>query len=120
MGYNESDLMKKFLILHIALLIYSIGAIFSKLASDQSFLSFPYFFYMGLLFLSLVIYAIVWQQVLKRVPLNVAFANKGITIVWSMIFGYFLFHEKITVMNIVGSLIVIAGIVVMVLGGSNE
>lgn len=108
--------IKKYLILQAALLIYAIGSVPSKLASSESFLSFKFCLYYGLLILSLVIYAILWQQVLKKFPLNIAYANKASTILWSMLVGLLLFNEGITVFNIIGSLIVIVGIVIMIKG----
>ena len=54
----------------------------------------------------------IWQQVLKRLDLSVAFANKGITIIWGILWGILLFGEKITFGMVIGAIIVIAGIVV--------
>ncbi len=68
----------------------------------------------GLMILILGIYAILWQQILKQMSLTVAFANKAISIVWGMVFGAVIFSEKITFNMILGSLIVMAGIVLVV------
>ena len=65
---------------------------------------------------ALGIYAILWQQILKMLPLNLSFANKSVTLVWSMLFGIILFDETVSALNIVGAAIVLAGVVVMVLG----
>jgi hypothetical protein len=51
-----------------------------------------YFVVFGVLF----VYAILWQQVLKKIPLTTAIANKSITIVWGMIFGLLFFEEKVS------------------------
>jgi len=110
---------KTFILLHIALIIYSAGTIASKMASNSKVMSFDFFLYIGLLLVSLSVYAIIWQQVLKKLPLPVAFANKGITIIWGMLIGYFLFNEGITISNIIGTILVIIGIIVIV-GADNE
>ena len=57
------------------------------------------------------LYAIGWQQIIKRLPLTTAFANKAVSIVWGMVWGILIFHEKITVGNIVGAALVISGVV---------
>ncbi len=112
--------IKSLLILHLALLVFSASMIFSKYCSMQPFLSFRYILFFGLQVFCLGIFAIVWQMVLKQIPLSIAYANKGITIVWGMLIGYFLFQEKITLMNVIGVLIIIAGIVVIETGGQKH
>ena len=56
-------------------------------------------------------YAICWQQVLKWVDLSIAYMFKGTSLVFVMLFAYCLFGEPITWHNIVGAIIIIAGIV---------
>lgn len=115
--------MKKaypFLVLHLIILISSLGGICSKTAASKPFLSFEWILYYGLLILILGIYAIVWQQILKHIPLNVAYANKAIGIVWGMLWGVLVFHETIAPLSIVGALIVIAGVLLMVTGGEKK
>ena len=71
---------------------------------------------MFLLFMSLAIYAITWQQILKKVPLSIAYVNKATTIVWGLLISSFLFKENISLTNIVGAIVVIIGIIVIVRG----
>ena len=85
-----------FLILQFTVLIYSLSSVFSKYASREAFLSFRYILFIGLIVFCLGIYAILWQQILKKVKLTAAFANKGITIIWNMILGYQIFAEKVS------------------------
>ena len=51
----------------------------------------------GGLLLILGIYAICWQQIIKRIPLTLAYANKAVTVFWGMIRGMHFFSEIITV-----------------------
>ena len=111
--------IKTFLLLHLGLFIFSLGFIASKLCSNEPFLSFRYLLFFGLQLLTLFVYALIWQKVLKTIPLTVAYANKGITIIWGMLIGYFLFQEQVTVFNILGALIIVAGIVVIGSGEEN-
>lgn len=97
--------------LHVLLLVYSSSGIFSKNASFHPFLSWEFcLFYAGML-LMLGIYAIGWQQILKHLPLTVAFANKAVTIIWGMLWGVLFFGETVTPLMIVGAVIVIIGVI---------
>lgn len=57
------------------------------------------------------VYALGWQQVIKRMPLTTAFANKAVTIVWGIIWGIVFFHEAISIGKIIGAFLVIIGVV---------
>ena len=59
------------------------------------------------------IYALLWQQVIKKFELSVAYANKAVTLLWALIWGIFIFHEKITVFKTAGILLVMAGIFIL-------
>lgn len=106
--------VKAFVLLHVILLMYSFCSVFSKLASEQEFLSFFFILYYGIVLLLLGLYAILWQQVLKKMPLTTAFSNKAIVIVWGMMWGMFFFAEKITWNMILGSIIIFAGVILVV------
>lgn len=60
------------------------------------------------------LYAIIWQQVIKRIDLTVAFANKGITVVWGLLIGQVIFDEELSLNKIAGAVIIIIGIIVVV------
>ena len=83
-----------FILMHIALLIYSCYALCGKFASTQEFLSKNFILLYGAVFFIMCIYAVLWQQVLKKIPLSVASANKAVTIIWGIIFGKIVFDEK--------------------------
>lgn len=100
--------------LHLLLLLYSIESVCSKMASQQEMFSFKFFLFYGLVLFLLFFYALAWQRVLKYMPLTVAYANKGITIVWGIIWGALLFNEAITVKTIIGGVIILIGIYLVV------
>lgn len=108
--------IRDFVILQLSVLIYSLSSILSKFASKESFLSWKYILFMGLMVMCLGIYAIIWQQILKKINLSVAFASKGTTVLWSIILGFLIFHEKISYMQIFGAFIVMIGIIVTATG----
>jgi len=109
-----------FLLLHAAFLIYAFCAVLMKIASGYDAFSYEFILYYVLAVGVMGIYAILWQQVLKRVPLTVAYSNKAITVLWGMILGWIIFNETITWKMIIGALIVVAGIIVMVNGEQHE
>ena len=59
----------------------------------------------------LFIYAIGWQQILKRLSLSMAFANKAVTVIWGMVWGFFIFGESVSALNIWGAAMVVVGVV---------
>lgn len=111
---NKRFPIKSYMLLHSILLLYSFCSVFSKMASQQPFLSFPFLAYYGLVLVALMAYAILWQQVLKLLPLTTAFANKAVVMVWGMLWGFFFLGEKITWTMILGAAIVFVGVVLVV------
>ena len=106
--------------LHTLLLIYSVSTVFSKLASGYSFLSFRFLLCYGVVLLLLGAYAVFWQQIIKKLPLMTAYANKAVTVVWGIIWGALVFREKITWGKALGAVLVIAGVIIYVSGDRGE
>lgn len=102
------------IILHLALLLSSLSSVCSKMAAGQKFLSFRFLVYFGLVLVIMFVYAVVWQQILKRMPLTVAYANKPVTMVWGMIWGALIFKERITWNMVLGAMIIFLGIYMVV------
>jgi drug/metabolite transporter (DMT)-like permease len=107
----KTEHLKPILLLHIVLLGYSLGGIFSKLAAKEPFLSKPFIAYYGMVLFILFLYAVLWQQILKKLPLVVAYVNKAVTVVWGLVWGYVFFQENITLRKVIASMIIIAGII---------
>lgn len=101
---------KSFIVLQIALFIVSLGGVCSKMAARQVFMSPAFIGFYGLLLFILFGYAIVWQQVLKRISLTVAYASKGIGIVYGILWGILIFDEKIRWNMILGAILVLIGV----------
>ena len=57
-------------------------------------------------------FAIAWQQILKHMSLTFAFTNKPVTIIWGLIWGVSIFHETLSWKMILGSVIILIGIVI--------
>lgn len=103
--------IKSLLLLHIMLMVYSLSGVCSKMASQQPFLSFRFCLYYGAIIVLLGFYAIAWQQIIISIPLTTAFANKAVTTVWGLVWGFLFFHEQITLGKLFGVGLVIAGVV---------
>lgn len=97
--------------LHVLLAVYSLSSVCSKLAAGTQFLGVRFCLLYGGVILLLGIYALAWQQIIKRIPLTTAFANKAVTVVWGLVWGLLIFHEDITPGKLVGAALVIAGVV---------
>lgn len=107
----SKEKMKILLVLHIMLMIYSMSGICSKMAAKEEFLSFRFCMFYAIIILLLGFYAIGWQQIIKRIPLTSAFANKAVTVIWGIVWGALFFHESVTAGKIVGAVLVCMGVV---------
>ncbi len=102
------------ILLHVSLLFSSLSGVCSKKAGLSEFMSFPFFFWYGLVLVIMFGYAVIWQQILKRMPLTVAYANKPVSLVWGMVWGALIFGERITWNMILGAGIIFIGIFLVV------
>lgn len=103
--------VKTLFALHILLMVYSTSGILSKLAAGVEFLSPEFCVLYGGVLCLLGLYAIGWQQILKRLPLTTAFSNKAVTIVWGIVWGALFFCESITLPKAIGAFLIITGVV---------
>ena len=58
--------VKDYILLHTLLFLFSFCSIFSKLAASYEFLSLQFCLFYGISIMILGIYAILWQQILKK------------------------------------------------------
>jgi drug/metabolite transporter (DMT)-like permease len=105
---------KQYLLLYFLIFLYSIYALLCKFASANPFLSFPFLLLYGGALLVMLLYALLWQKVLKHLPLNVAISNKAVVVIWGMIWGAIFFSESISVPKIIGAVMVMIGIFLVV------
>lgn len=110
---NKEKIMP-FVELHILLFLFSLGSVCSKIAGQAEFLSMKFIIFYGLVLVILFGYALVWQQILKKLPLVTAYANKAVTVIWGLLWGTIIFKEQITIWNILGAAIIIFGIYMVV------
>ena len=91
-------------------LIYACTAIFTKMASLQEFLSWQYILWISGAIIVIGIYALLWQQIIARIPISTAYMFKGTSLIFVMLISALLFNEAITICNIIGSVVIIVGI----------
>lgn len=92
-------------------LVYACTYICMKKASPYAFLSAPYILWVVATIGVMGVYAVLWQQVLARVPLSTAYMFKGTSLIFVLLLSALLFHEGITWQNVMGSFIIVSGIV---------
>lgn len=101
---------RSILFLQAIIVIYTFSSVCGKMATHgNEFISKMFIIFILLDFVLLAIYALLWQQALKRFDLNVAYANRSVVIIWSMVWSALIFQERITVANIIGTAIIITG-----------
>ena len=108
--------VKWFIALHLSLLLNSLAGTASKIAGRQKFLSFRFILCYGMVLAITFAFALAWQQILKHMSLTFAFTNKPITIIWGLIWGVLVFKETVTWKMILGSAVILFGIMVGVSG----
>lgn len=101
------------LVLQGTIVIYTLSTVASKQASSKEMFSFDFFLFYGLSLFILGVYAILWQQIIKKFELTVAYANRSVAILWSLVWAVLFFGEKITLNNFLGVVVVIAGAIVV-------
>ncbi len=116
---NRSKLKVIFL-LHLLLVVYSLSGILSKKAGGEAFLSPRFCLFYGGVILLLALYALCWQQIIKRLPLTTAFANKAVTVVWGIIWGALFFRESVTPGKVIGAAVVVVGVVLFALSEGKD
>ena len=111
--------IKDILVLQIVIAIYTLSTVMAKQASGQSFFSAGFFGFYGAELLILGIYALLWQQMIKKFELSVAYTNRAMALLWSLIWAVVIFKDNITVKNVIGVALVIGGTII-VNGGRTE
>ncbi|MCP1101252.1 drug/metabolite transporter (DMT)-like permease [Aequitasia blattaphilus] len=107
-----------FILLQIAIFLFAFSNVFFKIASnfmaEYGLFSFECLCSMAGGILVLVIYALLWQQILKIYELNVANAIKTLYLIWGVFFAIVFFKEKYQWNNFLGLLCIILGIIIII------
>ena len=108
---------KMVLLIQAMVFLYSLTSMLSKVASnamaEYGFWSWQYILLFGSMIAVLGIYAVLWQQVLKKVDLITAYVHKSTTLIWSLLWATALFRETVRWNNVLGIIIIVIGIVLV-------
>lgn len=110
LAFNKSKPFQNYLALIGVNFVYACTGIFTKMASRQVFFSWSYIWWMAGAVGVIGVYALLWQQVLKRTELSLAYMFKGTGVIFGLLIAWFILGEQITLNNIIGAAIIIAGI----------
>ena len=105
--------IKNIILLQLIVIIYTINSIIGKLSADEEFMSMRFILFYVAEVGVLGIYALLWQQMIKRFDLSIAYANRAMALIWSAVWAVVIFHESLSIKNIIGILLVISGTVVV-------
>jgi multidrug transporter EmrE-like cation transporter len=99
--------------LQSAVIIYTFAAVMAKKASQFDLLSSNYLIFLSMEIAFLGLFAILWQQIIKKFDITVAYANKGLGVFWTLLWSVKLFGETITIKNIFGVIIILIGMFII-------
>ncbi len=109
--------IKKYVLLHLNILLFSLPVFFQSWHQWNIIITVSmvgnYIYFCFLMVLNCFIYAIAWQKVIKRFDLSTAYANRSVYLIWSQLWAVFIFHESLSVHNIVGICVVFIGVLVV-------
>lgn len=116
--------IKDYLFLHLSVMMFSFTSVFSKFASielNAGGLKNPKVYLFGFLMLFVCfLYAVCWQKVIKKFDLNIGYANRSVYLLWSQLWAVTIFKEQLTVRNIIGLFIVLAGVLVVSMSAQKQ
>ena len=110
---DKKKFIKNIIILQVIILIYTLSTVTAKFASNEEFLSIKFILFYGLEIFILGVYAILWQQIIKKFEISVAYANRAMSLLWSIVWAIVFFGEQITLKNVIGVIIVIIGTIIV-------
>ena len=105
--------LKDVVLLQLVVIVYTLSGVAGKNAAQFSFLSKGFILFYGVEILILGIYALLWQQIIKKIDLSIAYANRAMAILWSLVWAVLFFNENISVKNILGVIIVMIGTIIV-------
>lgn len=110
---KKNQIIKQILVLQIIIVIYTFAGVAGKFAAQQELFSLQFLALYGVEIAILGVYAILWQQVIKRIDLSIAYANRAVAIIWSLLWAVVLFNEQVTLTNVIGGIIIIIGTIIV-------
>ena len=107
----KDNKLKNIILLQLIVIIYTVNSIIAKFATGAKPLSLGFFAFYAVEVAVLGVYAICWQQMIKRFDLSIAYANRSMAILWTALWSVVIFHESLSVKQIIGIVLVVIGTV---------
>lgn len=104
---------KDIVLLQIIVMIFSLTSVTAKFASMQDAFTSSFFLFYGAELAILAVYALLWQQAIKKFDISVAYANKAMVLLWGLLWGTVIFHDAVNAKEIAGVALVIVGVIVI-------
>mgnify|MGYP000896159856 CR=1 FL=1 len=104
---------KDIVLLQIIVMIFSLTSVTAKFASMQDTFTSSFFLFYGAELAILAVYALLWQQAIKKFDISVAYANKAMVLLWGLLWGTVIFHDAVNAKEIAGVALVIVGVIVI-------
>ena len=110
---NKKNIIRNILILQAIIAVYTLSTVAAKFASGKEFLSIEFILLYGVEILILGVYAILWQQIIKKFQISIAYANRAMSLLWAILWAVVFFHEEVSIKNVIGVIIVIIGTIIV-------
>lgn len=114
---NEKKDKLSWLLIALTLILMVFGQVMSKQGAAYGSL-FNIFVLMG--YTTLFVRGVIWILVLKRLPISVAYPFISLSFVLVLAASYLFFGEEITVFKGIGSIMIIAGIILTAMGNTQN
>ena len=105
--------VKDILYLQLIVMIFSLSSVTAQFASGQKFMTRGFILFYGLEVVILAVYALLWQQAIKKFDISIAYANKAMVLLWGLLWSVVIFHDSITVRKVFGVALVICGVIIL-------
>jgi drug/metabolite transporter (DMT)-like permease len=110
--------LKDILVMQVVFVIFILSNVVARLASQNldsfaTIFTFRFIMLVSLVLFLLAVYAVIWQQLIKRFELSIAYANKATSYLWALLWGMLIFNESITLSKVAGIAVVIVGVIIM-------
>lgn len=116
--------LKNYILLHICVVLFSFTSVFAKSAANAynagGILNPKLFLFIFLMLAVCVFYAFFWQIVIKKIDLNIGYANRSVYLIWSQIWAVMIFGEHLSPKNIVGLAVVMVGVIIVSLSANYD
>ena len=95
-------------------LVFSFGGVMLKFASRYPLFSLPFMLLCAGSLFCVSVFALIWQQVLRRFDLMAAYAWRGTLFLWTFLWAVLFFGESVTTSNLLGVFAIVSGMILVV------